>query len=143
MRSKIKKVYVAGALTYVEEADKFSYEKLGAFLQQNGLEVFVPHMWGNDPIKDYKVIPSKIWKINQRQISTADLVVAYVGKPSLGVGAELEITRVSNVKLLLWAFEGEKISRMALGNPAVLEVLIVKNEEDLFKKIKNKIKTSF
>lgn len=143
MKSKIKKVYVAGALTHVNEADKFSYEKLGAFLQQNDLEAYVPHMWGTDPVKDPNAKSEDVWKINHRHISGSDLAIAYVGKPSLGVGSELEIARVSNVKLLLWAFEGEKISRMALGNPAVIDVLIVKDEEDLFKQIKSKIKESF
>lgn len=143
MKSKINKAYIAGALTHVEEADKFSYEKLGAFLQQNKVEAYVPHMWGMDPIKDPNTAPEEIWKVNHRNISSSDLIIAYVGKPSLGVGAELEIARVANVKILLWAFKGEKISRMALGNPAIIDVLMVKDEEDLFKKIKKEIKENF
>ncbi|MFH1523224.1 MAG: XRE family transcriptional regulator [Patescibacteria group bacterium] len=136
MKAKINKIYIAGALTNVKEEDKNLYEKLASFCKSLSSEIYVPHLWRTDPIKHPKVLPEDVWKINQGRIANSDLVIAYVGKPSLGVGAELELARINNVAIIIWWFKGEKVSRMALGNPAIIKQIQVKKINELFEKLK-------
>ncbi|MFH1822185.1 MAG: hypothetical protein ABH830_00620 [Patescibacteria group bacterium] len=75
-----------------------------------------------------------VWQKNLREIAASDLLIAYVGEPSLGVGAELEIARITASDIIIWWFKGEKVSRMALGNPAVIKKIEAENEADLHMK---------
>jgi hypothetical protein len=130
---KYKSVYVAGALTNLKEENldlKKVYEEIKTFLEEKGMSAYVPHL-NTDPVKAPEILPQVVWEINVHAISKSDLVIAFVGIPSLGVGAELEIARVSNKDIVLWSFEGQKVTRMAFGNPKVIKHIIVKDFENL------------
>ncbi len=133
--SKIKKAYIGGALTHADEKQKILYKKISKLCENMGIEAYVPHVWGTDPVKHPDVSPEDVWHINKRQVSSANIMIAFVGKPSLGVGAELEIARINNVKIIIWWFEGEKVSRMTLGNPGVIKKIEAEDEKDLFNRL--------
>lgn len=135
---EIKKIYISGPLTHSDK--KEIYEKIANICKSVCGDVYVPHLGGTDPIKNPEVDASVVWHKDHREVSSSDLLVAYVGEPSLGVGAEMEIARITETKIILWWFRGEKVSRMALGNPAVISKLEVLDEEDLYKKIKQELK---
>lgn len=135
----IGKVYISGPLTNTGKYTK-KIRLLYDHIAQRSLllctQVYVPHKQGTDPQDDPNYpSPEFIWKKNQRELVTTDLVIAYVGKPSLGVGQELEIARVNNSDIILWWFKGEKVSRMARGNPAVKYLIEANDEKDLLAKL--------
>lgn len=135
---KINKIYISGALTIIDENKNLKniYESIAKFCSNYCSDIYVPHLGGTDPIKDPLVKPQEVWEKDHREVASSDLVIAYVGSPSLGVGAELEIARITTSKIILWWFGGERVSRMALGNPAVIDSLEVENEKELIEKLR-------
>jgi hypothetical protein len=138
--AKYKKVYIAGVLTVADRDQRNFYKQISLLCDGLGAESYVPHIWGTDPIANPDIKANEIWKINQRQVNNSDLVIAYVGQPSLGVGAELEMARVNSTKIILWWFKGEKVSRMALGNPLVIKKLEINTQQELFSELKKILK---
>lgn len=143
MLKNVKKIYIAGALTYTDEKQKLIYKKIADICSEFCSDVYVPHLRGTDPVKNPEVSPNDVWQIDHREIATSDLIIAYVGKPALGVGGELEIARITNSDIILWNFNGEKVSRLALGNPAVVERVEAEDEDDLFNKITKTLKEKY
>ncbi|MDD3487594.1 MAG: deaminase [Candidatus Moranbacteria bacterium] len=129
----IGKIYISGALTVIDANKnlKSVYEKIARVCSNFCSNVYVPHLGGTDPVKDPSVDPQVVWHKDHREVASSDLIIAYVGTPSLGVGAELEIARITASNLIIWWFKGEKVSRMALGNPAVSHKIEAKDENDL------------
>lgn len=136
--SKIKKIYIAGALTNSHQ--KEVYEKIGEICRSIAQEVYVPHLCGTDPVKNPDVTPEVVWRVDEREVSSADLIIAYVGRPSLGVGGELEIARLAGTDIILWWLRGEKVSRLPRGNPAVIKQIEAKNKNDLYNKLTDILK---
>jgi hypothetical protein len=139
----LSKIYISGALTGVSASSniKKTYESIANVAETVCSTVYVPHM-NTDPVKNADVTPEIVWRIDHYHVTTADVVIAYLGMPSLGVGQELEIARVGNAKIIGWWYKGENVSRMALGNPAVKHTIEAENEEDLLKELK-KVLISF
>ncbi len=133
---KINKIYIAGQLTNASEGQKKIYEKISTVCHELSSNVRIPHLL-TDPVKHSEIPPSDIWYIDHREVASADLMIAYVGQPSLGVGSELEIARITVSDIILWWFKGEVVSRMPLGNPAVKYIIEAENEDDLLKQLKN------
>ncbi|MBL7058628.1 hypothetical protein ISS03_04790 [Patescibacteria group bacterium] len=142
MNTEKQKVYISGALTIIKaDSDiKNIYENLATICENNNCTTYVPHLNGTDPIKNPQVTPFDVWKKDHLEVSTSDIVIAYVGQPSLGVGGELEMARVTNSKIILWWFKNEIVSRLPKGNPAVYAQLEVENEDELFYKIAQLLK---
>jgi 2'-deoxynucleoside 5'-phosphate N-hydrolase len=136
MDKKFKKIYIAGALTNVGEKPREIYRKIGEICKGFSREVFNPHVDGMCPVKNPEVSPEEVWQKEEGHVASSDITIAYVGVPSLGTGGEIEIARVNDKKIILWWLEGEKVSRFALGNPAVKFKIEAKNKEDLYKHIK-------
>lgn len=131
-----KKAYISGALTRLDGKKDYRhiYEMIAMICSDNGMEVYLPHIF-SDPVKNPEISPAKVWEQDHRNVSSSDLIIAYVGQPSHGVGAELEIARVACKDIILWYFEGEKVSRMVLGNPAVQKTIVAKDENDIYRKL--------
>src|SRR5207248_6935510 len=106
-----------GALTGSGVDFRQTYERTAAVLDRIGFLAYVPHL-ATDPLRHPKVSPSQVYATDRHQVATADLVVAFLTRPSLGVGQELEIAADALVPILIVASEGEPISRMALGGPS-------------------------
>src|SRR2546425_10744615 len=95
------------------------YDRVARTCEALGLTCYRPHRSSTTPTKG---IPhSKVWKVDFERVSGAGLVVAYIGKPSLGAGAEIEMSRTAGVPVILLC-EGDKqdgISRLIVGETVV------------------------
>lgn len=111
--------YFAAGLTRLEhiELKKF-YEEVMHLLERVKLNGYLPHLY-SDPIKNPAMTPHQVYERNAGNIKAADFVLAYMGEPSLGVGIELELARKYRKPVIAFAPQATRVSRMALGAPAV------------------------
>ena len=112
------KIYFAGAIRGGRE-DAQLYEKLIAYLKEKG-QVLTEHI-GNTDLSWGGETSSKDEEIYNRDIKwlqSADIVVAEVTTPSLGVGYELGIAEKLNIPVLCLyrPDKGNRLSAMISGN---------------------------
>ena len=112
------KIYFAGAIRGGRE-DAQLYENLIAYLKEKG-QVLTEHI-GSTDISWEGETTSKDEEIYNRDIKwlqSADIVVAEVTTPSLGVGYELGIAEKLNIPVLCLyrPGEGNRLSAMVSGN---------------------------
>lgn len=135
--ASVGKIYISGSLTNnLKKKIRDTYEKIAQLCSYFCNNVYVPHLSGTDPLTNTETLPKMVWKIDHREVASSDLLIAYVGQPSLGVGAELEIARITASDIIIWWYEGEKVSRMALGNPGIKHQIIAKDDIDLIEKLR-------
>ncbi|MFN4954771.1 MAG: XRE family transcriptional regulator, partial [Aphanizomenon sp.] len=81
------KIYVSGALTNVENPieTKALYEKIGLVCEEIGFQAYVPHLH-TDPVNNPDITPREVFDKDKHQVSISDLVIAYLGSLSFGVG---------------------------------------------------------
>ena len=60
----------------------------------------MPHL-NTDPIKNSEITPLEVFKIDKGSVRKSDVLVAYVGTPSLGVGMELAYSEINNIPIIL------------------------------------------
>lgn len=122
-------VYMSGALSDLT-SEKFDwvtkeiYERVEKVCQSMGLTCYCPH---KSPTTPTKGIPhSKVWKTDYERVVSSGAIVAYIGIPALGVGAEIEMARTANVPVILLCetSKQEKLSRLILGNPAIVDIVM-------------------
>ncbi len=129
-------VYMSGALSDLtkDEYENLTtqiYDRVARICEEVGLTCYRPHRSSTTPTKGMP--HSKVWKVDFERVSGAGLVVAYIGKPSLGVGAEIEMARTAGVPVILLC-EGnrqEGLSRLILGEPVVKETIIFDAPEEI------------
>ncbi len=112
------KIYFAGAIRGGRE-DAQLYEKLIAYLKEKG-QVLTEHIGSTDLSWEGET-SSKDEEIYNRDIKwlkSADIVVAEVTTPSLGVGYELGIAEKLNIPVLCLYRQdkGNRLSAMISGN---------------------------
>jgi len=112
------KIYFAGAIRGGRE-DAQLYEKLIAYLKEKG-QVLTEHIGSTDLSWEGET-SSKDEEIYNRDIKwlqSADIVVAEVTTPSLGVGYELGIAEKLNIPVLCLyrPCNGNRLSAMVSGN---------------------------
>lgn len=129
----IQQVYLSGALTGLASPEEYRtfYEALAGVCAEAGIKVYIPHL-ATDPVKNPGLSPRDVYELDRSQVLAADLVVAYAGFPSLGVGMELEIANQAGIPVVLLAESEAPLSRMARGCPAVIgEIRFASREEAL------------
>ena len=134
----MSKVYISGALTGIEKPVevKTFYEAIGLLCQEIGFQAYVPHMY-SDPINHPDVSPNQVFERDKYQVSTSDLVIAYLGSFSFGVGMELAYAETNNIPIII-IYEGyKKISRFPLGIPTLIAEVQFQTYEDALKQLKN------
>ncbi len=67
----------------------------------------------------------------------SDLLIAYVGQPSIGVGMEIAYADVHNIPIILMYKEGDIISRFPRGVPALKKIIKYKDENDAIEQLAN------
>ena len=125
----VGEAYVSGALTALDDAPrtKVFYELLAEIAEAANLRAYLPHRV-TDPIAQAHLDPRAVYEIDRAHITGASVLIAYAGIPSFGVGIEVELARERGVPVVVVAERDRPISRLLLGNPAVV------NRPDLYTK---------
>jgi hypothetical protein len=121
---RIGEAYVSGALTALEEGPRMRlfYELLAEVVESAGLRAYLPHRV-TGPEAAAHLEPRAVYDIDRAHVTSARVVVAYGGIPSFGVGIEVELAREHAVPVVLVVERDRTVSRLLLGNPAVVEVV--------------------
>ena len=116
--------YVSGALTALEDGARMRlfYELLAEVVESAGLRAYLPHRV-SDPVAAAHLEPRAVYDIDRAHVTSARVVVAYAGIASFGVGIEVELAREHNVPVVLVVERDRTVSRLLLGNPAVVDVV--------------------
>ena len=96
--------YISGALLNAADLDQSRalYERFAEACRAAGWDAYVPHQHA-DPVRDAGMSNVDVAQRDLDQVRTADALVAYVGEPSLGVGAEVAIALAAGKRVLLLA----------------------------------------
>lgn len=124
--AEVSQAYVSGALT--NNGRRELYERIGDLLWRFGYMPYVPHLH-TDPEKNPDAKPKEVYNVDMHQVDSSDLVVAYVGYPSLGTGAELERASSKGTHIILLYQKGEVVSRLVKGMPMVIGELEYEDED--------------
>jgi hypothetical protein len=116
--------YVSGALTALEDGarTRLFYELLAEVVESAGLRAYLPHRV-TDPVTSTDLDPRSVYDIDRAHVTGSRVVVAYGGIPSFGVGIEVELAREHGIPVVLVVERDRTVSRLLLGNPAVVEVV--------------------
>lgn len=120
-------IYVSGALSGLGalEFERVTaiYDLIADCAGEAGVVAYRPHRSRTAPGRLIK--PSTVWSTDFRRVTQADLLVAYVGLPSFGVGAEIEMARTAGVPVILVCETDRvaRLSRLVLGSPAIRDVI--------------------
>src|SRR5919199_3353515 len=125
------KIYISGALTGIEKSAEIKafYEAIGSLGQEMGFQAYVPHL-KTDPTNNPDVSPRQVFETDKHQVSASDLVIAYLGFPSFGVGMELAYAETNAIPLILLYERGKNISRFPRGIPTVISEIQFSRYED-------------
>lgn len=131
------KVYVSGALTDVKNPleTKALYEKIGSVCEEIGLQPYVPHLH-TDPVNNPDITPREVFDKDKHQVSISDLVIAYLGSLSFGVGMELAYAESNKIPIILLYETGKLISRFPRGIPTVIAEIQFNDREDALNQLK-------
>jgi hypothetical protein len=121
---QVGEAYVSGALTSLEEGarTRLFYELLAEVVEGAGLRAYLPHRV-TDPVTTAHLDPRAVYDIDRAHVTGSRVVVAYAGIPSFGVGIEVELAREHGIPVILVVERDRTVSRLLLGNPAVVEVV--------------------
>jgi hypothetical protein len=120
----VGEAYISGALTALDDAPptKLFYEVLAEIAGAAGLRAYLPHRV-TDPVSAAHLDPRAVYEIDRAHVTRAAVLIAYAGIPSFGVGIEVELAREHAVPVIIVVERDRPISRLLLGNPAVVEVV--------------------
>jgi hypothetical protein len=108
--------YISGALLNAAHLDQSRalYERFASACVAAGWDAYVPHQHA-DPVRDAHLSNLDVAERDVDQVTAADVLVAYVGEPSLGVGAEVAIALRAGKRVLVVAESDRRVSRFLLG----------------------------
>lgn len=127
--------YISGALLNAAAIDRSRalYERFADACRAAGWEAYVPHQHA-DPVRDAHLSNMEVAERDVDQVTAAEVIVAYVGEPSLGVGAEVAIALRGGKRVLLVAEADRRVSRFLLGlaelHPSQARVLRYQTEDE-------------
>jgi hypothetical protein len=121
---RVGEAYISGALTSLEDGarTRLFYELLAEVVGTAGLRAYLPHRV-TDPQAAAHLDPRAVYDIDRAHVTGSRVVVAYAGIPSFGVGIEVELAREHGIPVILVVERDRTVSRLLLGNPAVVEVV--------------------
>ena len=131
------KIYVSGALTGIENSllIKGFYQDIGLLCEEMGLQAYVPHL-NTDPINNPDVSPYQVFELDKHQVSTSNLVIAYLGYPAFGVGMELAYAEMRAIPIILLYEKDKRVSRFPRGIPTVFSEIQFNDYEDALAQLK-------
>lgn len=110
------RIYISGPLQGsddLESARRF-YDRLASLVESFGHEAYVPHH-NTDPVSSSSLSSENVFSTDLNALNAASAVIAHVGLPSTGVGAELALACASGRRVLALKRPGERGSRFAEG----------------------------
>lgn len=113
-------IYFAGAIRGGRE-DARLYARLISYLKTFGT-VLTEHVGDDGLLREEKsLIEQEIYERDMQWLAAADLVIAEVSTPSLGVGYEIGLAQALGKKIfcLYRTGQGKRLSAMIAGNPAL------------------------
>lgn len=120
----VGEAYISGALTALEDGPRtrLFYELLAEIVDAAGLRAYLPHRV-TDPVQAAHLDARTVYDIDRAHVTASRVLVAYGGIPSFGVGIEVELAREHGIPVILVVERDRTVSRILLGNPAVVEVV--------------------
>jgi hypothetical protein len=115
------KVFIAGVMTTAAGLVRLEtlYEKIGSICESRNFKTFIPHRDANiRRIHDFT--PQKLYLINMEKLVEVDLVIAYVGQPSTGVGMEIQQACVLGKDTILISEADSPVSMLLTGCPNII-----------------------
>lgn len=132
------KTYISCPLTHSPEETRQVYKKIQLALDLANLNCHAPHTWADPIIKGVvDVTAEQVYKNDYNHVVTAQLVIAVLNEPSLGVGIELQIAQQYGIPIIGVVHEDVTVSRMALGIPQMLRIIKYKDLPDMLKQLNN------
>jgi len=137
------KIFFAGPLTNLENPDKMKafYIRLADLAKELGHIPFWAFLSGTDPVKNPEVSAEEVYRRDTEQIAKSDLMIAYVGENSIGTGEEIEYAKTVNVPVIIMYEQGDVISRMLKGNPAVKKEIAFDTQDDALLQLKTHLQS--
>lgn len=134
-----KRVYISGTLTCIVDPDivKAFYEDLAKRCEAANFMSYVPHLH-SDPIKHAYLTPKEVYEKDTAMVEASDLVIAYIGIESHGVGMEIEHAFVHAIPVVLLVEEIRKSDqkiKKTLGCPTVIKIITFSDHQDALQKI--------
>ena len=141
---RMKFLYICGPLTELpletQQLIKSFYSVLADLCEkETGQRAFVPHEYF-DPIKHSTFSPKEVDMEERKQIcAKTSLLIVVAIAPSWGGGIEVEMANNNDIPIVILAEQGKKISRLLLGNPAVVDVIYYTSQEDALLQLEQNI----
>lgn len=136
------KIFFSGPLTNLSQPEetKALFVKMADLAKANGCEPFWAFLNGTDPVKNPDVTPREVYERDIAALAASDVMISWISEPTTGTGQELEYAKEHNIPVYVMYKHGAKVSRMALGNPAVKLELVYENDDDALKQLDHLIK---
>lgn len=131
-----KMVYISGSLMgrgNRAELKNF-YESMAEICRAREMEAYLPHQH-TDPVDHPWYTDKEVYQINSKAVENSQMVIAYVGIPSLGVGAEIEKANSLRIPVVLLHERGTHMSRHIRGMPNILEEVEFSDIQDCLEKL--------
>lgn len=142
-RNHYFKIYISGALTDLSENSdkKVFYEKIAEIADVifGSGTAYVPHHF-TDPKDHFYVAPRKVYERDKEEVTSSNVVIAYIGTASLGVGAELEMANAKEIPILLLYEKGSKVSRLPRGMEMVKGICEFESQEEALQWVEHELR---
>ncbi len=135
-------IMVAGPINVNSKQLMSFYDAILGICDKLGKRTFCAYKFSN-PHKTSNVTPEEVYNICKELVSKSKLLLAYVGHPSIGTGQELEIAVDNEIPIILIYEKKIKISKMVLGNPAIIKKIAFTDYKEATQKIQIAIKKYF
>jgi hypothetical protein len=90
------------------------YEQFAEACESAGWIAYIPHR-RTDPVHAVDIGSGSVYAVDLVELQCADAIVAYLGEPSLGVGAELALSMQAGKRILAVHEESREVSRFISG----------------------------
>lgn len=126
------RIFFAGPLTDLKNPNKTKgfYLKLARIAQKTGFDYFWAFQHGTDPNVERKISAQEVYKRDSTQLLKSNIMVAYIGEPSPGVGVEVEIAHTHDIPVCILYEKDRWTSRMLRGCPSIRKEIVFTSEKD-------------
>lgn len=112
----MKSIYISGALmgSTNPSAARDLYTRFAVACERAGWSAYLPHQ-NTDPVHAPEISSDDVMRRDLAELSSAEAVLAYLGEPSLGVGAEVAIAMQLNKPIIAVYSHDRPVSRFIRG----------------------------